>query len=188
MIHHIDPEGSTERSGNMSRLALFTCALLANPSDDPKSAEFIENAEPVSTNLNNAEGFISSVDAGEHPPVPLRLRGQANVVQTLTLWRDSPSAKNWVYSHPHLGLIQRRKEWMRPLGAPSHVCWWINDDVTPTWPAAITRYETLLDCGPTYAAFTLTWQFDPAGNALFEHNRLNPDRLRSRISTLAHCP
>lgn len=57
----------------------------------------------------------------------------------------------------------RRRDWFERSGHPSHVFWWISDDVIPTWQDGVSRLEHLHDHGSAPHAFTFRHSFAPDG-------------------------
>jgi hypothetical protein len=124
-------------------LAEFNISRLKAPLDSPIMQEFVDFLDPVNRFAENSPGFIwrltapGGLAASYLPPA----FEDEMIVTNLTLWRDIPSLRNFVYQTVHTAYI-------------------------PTLDDAKQKLEDLEEHGPTPAAFTLHSSFDPSGTPL----------------------
>ncbi len=82
---------------------------------------------------------------------------------TLSLWTDLGSAFDAVYTGLHRDALKRRHDWFERSRHPSHVLWWVPEDVTPTWQEGVDGLERLHAHGPVPRHFTFHQPFTPEG-------------------------
>ena len=139
----------------MPNLAQVNVARFRWPLDDPRMREFANRIDEIIRVAENSAGFIWRFDGdydGSSYPSPWN---DELIFFNMSVWRDVDTLRKFVFSTPHIELIQRRAKWVEPLGGPLHVMWWVNDGVLPTVSEAVNqlqRYEEgTSNCGFTFA-------------------------------------
>lgn len=167
----------------MPPLALYTFGVLKSPLADPAplTREFHDSAEPVYLQISQHPGYLAHAEVsgggtGSHFDLDWGVWGEFAVPRwygkgrtvddialaaTLSLWTDLPSARDAIYTGLHRAALNRRYDWFDRTEHPSHVFWWVSDEVTPSWQDGASRLEHLHDHGSTPRAFTFRHPFAP---------------------------
>ncbi|MFC7308862.1 DUF3291 domain-containing protein [Streptomyces monticola] len=160
----------------MPHLALYTFGVLKSPLADsaPLTRELQDSGRAIYQKISRHPGYLTraeAVDGGRGTHFDLdwgawgefavpawydkgRTAETAALDSTLSLWTDLRSAFDAIYTGLHREALNRRYDWFERTGHPSHVCWWVSDDVIPTWQDGVSRLEYLHDHGPAPHAFT----------------------------------
>ncbi|MFJ5643452.1 DUF3291 domain-containing protein [Streptomyces sp. NPDC093223] len=160
----------------MPHLALYTFGVLKAPLADPTPLmdEFYARGEAVYRRIGLHPGHLAHAEAADADRGTLfeadwgawgefavpAWYGKGHTAETtalaatLSLWTDLRSACEAVYTGLHREALNRRYDWFERTGHPSHVFWWIPEDVTPTWQDGVSRLEHLHEHGPAPHAFT----------------------------------
>ncbi|WP_354644240.1 DUF3291 domain-containing protein [Kitasatospora camelliae] len=169
----------------MPHLALYTFGVLKSPLADPGplTRELYDTGEAVYRKIGQAPGYLAhaepaGTDRGElfdadwgawgEFAVPTwydkgRTAETTALAATLSLWTDLQPAFDAVYTGLHRAALNRRHDWFERTAHPTHVIWWISDDVTPTWQDGASRLEHLHAHGSAPHAFTFQHPFAPDG-------------------------
>ncbi|MGA5058938.1 DUF3291 domain-containing protein [Streptomyces pseudogriseolus] len=169
----------------MPRLALYTFGVLTFPLSDPapSTREFYDLGEAVHRRIAAHPGYLARAEPaggeqgvlfgadwgawGEFAVPAWYAKGRTPdttaLAATLSLWTDSRSARDAVYTGLHREALRRRHDWFERSPHPTHVLWWVPDDGTPTWQEGVAKLERLQDHGPASQGFTFHHPFTPAG-------------------------
>ncbi|GGS36701.1 DUF3291 domain-containing protein [Streptomyces griseoviridis] len=169
----------------MPQLALYTFGVLKSPLADPTplTGEFYALGESVYREIGRHPGYLARAEPaggdrgllfgadwgpwGEFAVPAWYGKGRTvettALAATLSLWTGPRSAFDAVHTGLHRTALSRRHDWFERTGHPSHVAWWVPDDVTPTWREGVRGLEHLRDHGPAPHAFTLHRAFAPDG-------------------------
>ncbi|MEU0675870.1 DUF3291 domain-containing protein [Streptomyces sp. NPDC006172] len=169
----------------MPRLALYTFGVLKSPLTDPGrlTREFYDSGEAVYRQMSQHPGYLAHAEAADGDrgmlfgadwgawgefAVPTWY-GKGRTVETtalaatLSLWTDLRPAFEAVHTGPHREALNRRHDWFERAEHPSHVLWWVPDEVTPAWQDGVSRLEHLHDHGSAPHAFTFRHSFAQDG-------------------------
>ncbi|WP_329286701.1 DUF3291 domain-containing protein [Streptomyces sp. NBC_00691] len=169
----------------MPRLALYTFGVLKSPLTDPTplTGELLDRGRAVYRHIGEHPGYLGRAEAAGGGPgthfdldwgawgefvVPAwygkgRTVRTAALDATLSLWTDSSSACDAIYTGVHREALSRRYDWFERTGHPSYVCWWVSDDEIPRWVDGVSKLEHLHDHGSAPHAFTFHHSFTPQG-------------------------
>ncbi|MFF4629033.1 DUF3291 domain-containing protein [Streptomyces griseorubiginosus] len=169
----------------MPHLALYTFGVLKSPLADPAplTREFHDSAGPVYQQIAHHPGYLAHAEVaeggtGSHFDLDWGVWGEFVVpnwyskgrtvedialAATLSLWTDLRSAHDAVYGGLHRAALNRRHDWFDRTGHPSHVFWWLPDEVTPTWQDGVSRLEHLHEHGSAPHGFAYPHAFAPDG-------------------------
>lgn len=168
------------------RLAFTTFAILKEPYGHPTVQEFDDRTPNVFLEAENSPGFIArAVEKGEKGLsnfeqdwgawgpfcVPRfytlgRETGTDQRASTLSIWKDIPSVRQFVYNHLHVSALRKRSEWFKKPEWPTYAAWWISDDHIPQWQEACQKLEQLWDDGPSPQVFDFKHCFDEKGHPI----------------------
>jgi len=169
------------------QLALMVYVELKAAPPDPAVQGFVDRLAPLFELSRAHDGFIAQSwdytkrqlhlppgerDMGPWAPLdePSFYKGPRGVgnyaAKQLSVWRDLESLRDYTYRTDHVEAIQKRREWVREIDAPSHVLWWIEAGTIPSQADGCRRIEYLHEHGPTAWAFMVSKPFDPDGGPM----------------------
>lgn len=147
-------------------LAQLNIAVMREPLESPRMADFVGNLERINSLAEAQPGFVWRLQTDEGDATAVRPLGDDTLVN-LSVWRDVDALRTYVYQTAHVDIMRRRKEWFETLRQAATVLWWVRKGHRPTIEQAIDRLQRLRTEGPTEAAFT------------FRHAFAAPDAARS---------
>ena len=156
-------------------LAQLNIAVMKEPLDSPRMADFVANLERINAVAESAPGFVWRLQTEEGDATALRPLGDSTLVN-MSVWKDVASLNDYVYKSAHVEIMRRRKEWFDRMREASIVLWWVPQGHRPSVVQAIERLELLRAQGPSADAFTFRHAFPP------------PDSQESQISFGDECP
>ncbi|MFF2730749.1 DUF3291 domain-containing protein [Streptomyces sp. NPDC058008] len=184
----------------MPHLALYTFGVLKSPLADtaPLTREFYDIGGSVYRKISQHPGYLARAEAADGDQGVLfeadwgawgefavpdwygkgRTADSTALAATLSLWTDPGSAFDAVYTGLHREALNRRHDWFERSGHPSHVCWWVLDDLIPTWRDGVSRLEHLRDHGPVPHAFSFRHVFAPDGTPV-RSKGVGPENVRA---------
>ena len=141
-------------------LAQLNIALMREPLDSPRMADFVANRERINALAESSPGFVWRLQTEEGDATALRPLGEDTLVN-VSVWRDVASLNKYVYGSAHAEVMRRRKEWFERTREAYVVLWWVPKGHRPAVSEAIARLELLRAKGPTKDAFTFRRAFLP---------------------------
>lgn len=142
------------------QLAQLNVALMLEPLESPRFAEFVHNLDRINALAEAASGFVWRLQTDDGDATSLRPVGD-DVLVNLSVWRDVVSLKAFVYNGDHLAIMKKRKEWFEHMRQAHSVLWWVPENERPDVDQALERLEMLRVRGPSVDAFTFANPFDP---------------------------
>jgi len=156
-------------------LAQLNIAMMKEPLDSPRMADFVANLERINAVAESAPGFVWRLQTPEGDATALRPLGDQTLVN-MSVWKDVASLNHYVYKTAHVEIMRRRKEWFDRMSEASIVLWWVPQGHRPSVVQAIERLQLLRAHGPSADAFTFRHAFPP------------PNAQESQISFGDECP
>ena len=156
-------------------LAQLNIAVMKEPLDSPRMADFVANLERINAVAESAPGFVWRLQTEEGDATALRPLGDQTLVN-MSVWKDVASLNQYVYKTAHVEIMRRRKEWFERMSEASIVLWWVPQGHRPSVVQAIERLELLRAQGPSADAFTFRHAFPP------------PDAAAQPLSFGDECP
>ena len=141
-------------------LAQLNVALMLEPLESPRFADFVHNLDRVNALADAAEGFVWRLQTDDGDATALRPVGD-DVLVNLSVWRDVASLRDFVYGGPHVDIMKKRKKWFEKMRQAHMVLWWVPAGERPDVDEALARLEHLRRHGPTAHAFTFAEPFEP---------------------------
>src|SRR4030095_6871973 len=112
-------------------LAQLNIAVMKEPLDSPRMADFVANLERINALAESSPGFVWRLPTGEGGATALRpLRDQTLV--NMSVWKDIASLNHYVYKTAHVEIMRRRKEWFDRMSEASIVLWWVPQGDRPS--------------------------------------------------------
>lgn len=143
-------------------LAQINIGRLQYPVDDPRSAEFMDNLDPINEIAERSPGYVWRLQDDSGNATGIRAFDDDTILPNLTVWESLESLKGYVFKTDHARFLRRRREWFQPMDdLPVLTMWWIPAGNTPTLDEARERIDHLAEHGPTAYAFTFHPTFDP---------------------------
>jgi hypothetical protein len=156
-------------------LAQLNIAVMKEPLDSPRMADFVANLERINALAESSPGFVWRLKTEEGDATALRPLGDQTLVN-MSVWKDVASLNQYVYKSAHVEIMRRRKEWFDRMREASIVLWWVPQGHRPSVAQAIERLELLRASGPSADAFTFRHAFPP------------PDAAAQPLSFGDECP
>lgn len=159
----------------MSQVALYTFGLIDPAAGQTKMTDFVSRVRDVFAASDSASGFLGRaekrpsghdfyVPGDNFGPwglyaIPLGLPDFAGHdptihVATLSLWRDTASARHFVYSGLHRDALKIRHDWFLKGPWPGYVLWNVTAGVVPSWEDGVGRLQDLARFGETSDHYT----------------------------------
>ena len=91
-------------------LAQLNIALMKEPLESPRMADFVANLERINALAESSPGFVWRLQTDEGDATALRPLGEDTLVN-LSVWKDVASLNKYVYQSAHVEIMRRRKEW-----------------------------------------------------------------------------
>jgi hypothetical protein len=149
-------------------LAQLNIAVMKEPLDSPRMADFVANLERINALAESSPGFVWRLQTEEGDATALRPLGDTTLVN-MSVWKDVVSLNHYVYKTAHVEIMRRRKEWFERMSEGSIVRGWVPQGHRPSVVQAIERLRLLRAHGPSADAFTFRQAFPPpdaAGQSL----------------------
>jgi hypothetical protein len=143
-------------------LAQLNIAVMKEPLDSPRMADFVANLDRINALAERSPGFVWRLKTEEGDATALRPLGE-NTLVNMSVWQDVAALNNYVYRTAHVEIMRRRKEWFDRMSEAQVV-------------QAIQRLQLLRTQGPGADAFTFRHAFPP------------PDARGSPLSFGDECP
>jgi hypothetical protein len=141
-------------------LAQLNVALMTEPLESPRMADFVANLDRINALAEDAPGFVWRLKDDEGNATALRPFGPDMLVN-LSVWQDVDSLRAFVYRSAHATIMSRREEWFEKMPQAFLVLWWIPAGHRPTLDEAKLKLDLLRDRGSTAEAFQFRSAFPP---------------------------
>jgi hypothetical protein len=141
-------------------LAQLNVAIMKEPLESPRMADFVANLDRVNALAEGSAGFVWRLQTEEGDATAMRPMGESTLVN-MSVWRDAESLNKYVYQSAHVEIMRRRKEWFERMREAYVVLWWVRRGHRPSISEAIAKLELLRAQGPTVEAFTFRHAFTP---------------------------
>jgi len=139
-------------------LAQLNIATMKESLKSPSMADFVANLDRINALAESSPGFVWRLQTEEGDATALRPLGDAMLVN-MSVWRDVPSLRNFVYRSTHAEIVRRRHDWFARMAAAYLVMWWVPRGHRPSITQAIERLALLRQHGPSPEAFTFRSAF-----------------------------
>ena len=156
-------------------LAQLNIALMKEPLESPRMADFVANLDRINALAESSPGFVWRLQTEQGDATALRPLGEDTLVN-VSVWRDVASLNKYVYESAHVEIMRRRKEWFDRMREASIVLWWVPQGHRPSVVQALERLQLLRAHGPSADAFTFRHAFPP------------PDAQEQQLSFGDECP
>lgn len=139
-------------------LAQLNIAIMLEPLDSPRLADFVANLDRINAIAEASDGFLWRLQTEEGDATALRPLGEHTLVN-VSVWRDVDSLNRYVYGAAHVDIMRRRREWFERMNEAHTVLWWVPAGHRPSVSEAIARLDLLRQRGPGVEAFTFRQAF-----------------------------
>ena len=134
-------------------LAQLNIAVMKEPLESPRMADFVANLDRINALAESSPGFVWRLETEEGDATALRPLGDSTLVN-MSVWQDVAALNHYVYKTAHVEIMRRKREWFeRPSGSP-FALWWVPEGHEPTVAEAVARLQHLHKHGPSAEAFT----------------------------------
>lgn len=156
-------------------LAQLNIAVMKEPLDSPRMADFVANLDRINSLAESSPGFVWRLQTEEGDATALRPLGDSTLVN-MSVWEDVAALNQYVFKTAHVEIMRRRKEWFERMSEAHMVLWWVPQGHRPSVVQAVERLQLLRKHGPSADAFTFRHAFPP------------PDAQEQTISFGDECP
>jgi hypothetical protein len=146
-------------------LAQLNVAHMRAPVDSTELADFAAGLDPVNRLAEEAPGYVWRLKGGDGSQDVVRHDHGDHLLINFSVWESRDSLWDFVYRTPHLGFLQRRREWFLRVAEPYSVMWWIPEGHAPTLEEGMERLALLRARGATPQAFTFKDFYDFKDNS-----------------------
>jgi hypothetical protein len=153
----------------MARVVLYTFGVLREDKGSERTRAFYRRMPAVFKLAEQTPGFLDRREDGDFaygPPRFFKKGEHVRAPQTLSLWRDVQSLRQFVKDPAHADARAQAGEWFLSPEWPSYVAWWVDDHHVPSWQEGWDRLQALHDNGPSAEAFDVDTAFDDNGQPL----------------------
>ncbi len=155
-------------------LAQLNIGRLRAPTEDPATADFMNNLDRINALAEATPGFVWRLQTDEGNATAIRaFDGDPLMILNLSVWESVDSLADYVYRSDHTPFLRRRGEWFERLEELYLVLWWIPAGTVPTIDEALGRLEHLKAHGPSPEAFTFRRPFSHPGGPAVEADDRN---------------
>lgn len=155
-------EKTTMTEPTVWHLAQINIGRLNHPVDDPRTAEFMENLDPINALAEASPGFVWRLQDESGNATAIRAFEDETILPNLSVWESIDALKEYVFRTDHARFLRRRREWFQGMDdMPVLTMWWVPAGHTPTLAEAKERIDHLAEHGPTDYAFSFHPTFAP---------------------------
>ena len=155
-------------------LAQLNIGRLQAPVEDPATAEFMANLDPINALAEASPGYIWRLQTEEGNATAIRaFHGDDLMILNMSVWGSVEALADYVYRSGHTPFLQRRRVWFERLSEIYLVLWWIPAGTLPTIDEALARLDRLRAFGPTPEAFTFRHSFPHPGGPVIPADERN---------------
>ncbi|MEE9329446.1 MAG: DUF3291 domain-containing protein [Parvularculaceae bacterium] len=115
---------------------------------------FVSRLDEINAIADKADGFIWRLQSDEGDATSIRVFNNPLLLVNMSVWRDLPALKNFVYQSLHVKLIRDREAWFDKIQAMHQALWWIPAGHIPDAQEAKNKLEHIRTNGPSQEAFT----------------------------------
>jgi len=133
-------------------LAQLNIAIMREPLDSPRMADFVANLDRINLLAEESPGFIWRFQTEKGDATTIRPLDEVTLIN-ISVWRDIEALHRYVYSSEHAKIMRRRNEWFEQIRDAYIVLWWIPEGQRPTPKEAIEKLELFKKTGPSEEAF-----------------------------------
>jgi hypothetical protein len=145
-------------------LAQLNIGRLRAPVDDPATADFMANLDPINALAEVSPGFVWRLQTEAGNATSIRaFPGDDLMILNMSVWESIESLGDFVYRSAHTPFLRRRGEWFDRLSEAYLVLWWVPAGTVPTVDEALTRLQHLRIFGPAPEAFTFRHPYPRPG-------------------------
>ena len=139
-------------------LAELNIARVRADMNDPQMRGFVEGIEPVNALAEQSPGFVWRYIDGtaadqNYAPTPW----DDQFIVNLSVWKDWPSLKAFMFGDLHAYYMKGRREWFHPMDTPHSCLWWVDAGHRPSLQEAKAKLDQLTADGPSDEVFTMAW-------------------------------
>jgi hypothetical protein len=129
--------------------------------EDPRLADFVRAQDALYAVSESSPGFVWRLTDPADGTGSVRPFEDKLILAGLSVWKDVPSLKSFVYGQAHADLLRRRRAWFEPHAGPNYVLWWTRAGHLPTVAEGEERLAHLRAHGPSVHAFDFKAPYPP---------------------------
>jgi Domain of unknown function (DUF3291) len=142
-------------------LAQINIGRLVAPIDDPRIADFVNQLDAINALAEGDPGFVWRLKSDSGNATEIAYNDDPLVIVNLSVWKDIPALRNYVYRSQHVTALRDRQRWFEKMALPHYCLWWIEAGHLPTVAEGRERLEHYQALGPTSVSFWFGAEFPP---------------------------
>jgi hypothetical protein len=128
---------------------------------DPIMAGFVNRLDEINALADSSPGFVWRLQTTEGNATYFRPFEDERTLLNMSVWRDVPALRHYVYNTAHRELLRQRHAWFEKFAGAYSTLWWVPIGHLPGIDEAKRRIAHLDTHGPTQFAFTFTQVHEP---------------------------
>jgi hypothetical protein len=140
-------------------LAQVNIGRLRAPLDDPRTAGFVSQLEPVNALADRASGFVWRLRSNSGNATDVPFNDDPAVMVNLSVWESLEALRAYTYGPGHVEVFRQRAQWFEPMSRPHYCLWWVPAGHIPSVAEARERLEHYQKHGATPCAFWFSQLF-----------------------------
>ena len=135
-------------------LAQINIGRLIAPIDDPRSAGFVAELDPVNALADAAPGFVWRLQSSSGNATDIVYdQNDLSILLNMSVWESVEALRDFVYASKHLEVLKERAKWFEKMDRPVYCLWWIPAGHVPSVAEGRERLEFYQKHGPTPYSF-----------------------------------
>ena len=138
------------------QLAQINVARLIAPLDDPRTADFVAQLDPINKLAESSPGFVWRLKSESGSAVDIPFGEDPFVIVNMSVWESLDFLSAFTYRSHHAGAFRDRYRWFEKTTTPKYCLWWVAAGHRPTLQEGKRRLEYYLQNGSTATAFSFS--------------------------------
>jgi uncharacterized protein DUF3291 len=140
-------------------LAQINIGRLLAPIDDPQTAEFVAQLDPINAVADKAPGFVWRLQSASGNATDIAYSDDPFIIVKMSVWESIEALRNFAYKADHARVFRDRAKWFEKMDKPNYCLWWIPAGHIPTVAKGRERLEHYQQNGATPYSFWFNQRF-----------------------------
>ena len=136
----------------MAHVAQINVATLRAPVDDPATAEFVDNLDPINAIADGTKGFVWRLQTERGNATSIQAFADPMTLVNMSVWESVKALQEYAYRSPHRDFVARRREWFVD-GSSRYALWRVPPGEIPGLADGKARLDFISLYGPSPYAF-----------------------------------
>ena len=141
-------------------LAQINIGRLIAPIDDPRSAGFVAELDPVNALADAAPGFVWRLQSSSGNATDIVYdQNDLSILLNMSVWESVEALQAFTYASNHAGVFRERAKWFEKMTLPHYCLWWVPEGHIPSVAEGRERLEHYQKHGATPFSFWFSQLF-----------------------------